>query len=124
MPQRDSRALRDWLAEKTSSTRRYLWGADAGIRLDDLVVNSCLGGRVDELRDRCVLIATRDQFTTALALIELDGFAHRLVICPAEVTQEQLPAVVADAGVDAIVSDCAREGLGAFGVALKIICGP
>jgi acyl-CoA synthetase (AMP-forming)/AMP-acid ligase II len=53
---------------------------------------------------RSVLIA-RDQYAAALALIELDGIARRLILCPPDLAAEHLPGVVAKAGVDAIVSE-------------------
>ena len=56
-----------------------------------------LGGRAAELAGRSVLVATRDQLAAALALIELDGVARRLILCTPDVTPEHLPAVVAKA---------------------------
>src|SRR5437870_3653115 len=58
---------------------RVLWGVDARVTLGDLTLGSSLGDRHDELRGRSVLVATTDQLTAALALIELDGVAQRLV---------------------------------------------
>src|SRR5262249_26079804 len=55
------------------------------------------------LAGRSVLLATSDQLTTALALIELDGLARRLVLCPPDLPREQLPSVIATAQADAIV---------------------
>jgi len=51
-----------------------------------------------------VLIATGDRRTTALALIELGGVARRLVSSPPDVPSEHLPAVIADAEADAVVT--------------------
>ena len=48
-------------------------GTGAVVRLAALAEASSLGGHLEELRGRTVLIATRDQLTAALALIELDG---------------------------------------------------
>src|SRR5436190_12834834 len=84
---------------------RALWGAEASVSLGDLVDGSALEGRLEELRDRSVLVATRDQLTAALALIELDGVASRLVLCPPDLPAEHLPYVVATAAVDAQVTD-------------------
>ncbi|HYM05500.1 MAG TPA: AMP-binding protein [Terriglobales bacterium] len=64
-----------------------------------------LCGRFQELSGRSVLIATRDQLAAALALIELDGVAARLIVCPPDISKEHLPSVLAKGGVDAIVSD-------------------
>src|SRR5205823_11428546 len=63
------------------------------------------GGRLAELAGRSVLIAVRDQFAAAIALIELDGIASRLILCPPDLPPEHLASVVAGASVDAIVSD-------------------
>jgi acyl-coenzyme A synthetase/AMP-(fatty) acid ligase len=77
----------------------------ASVCLGDLLRGTRLGGRAAEFAGRSVLIHTRDQFAAALALIELDGIAKRLIVCTPDLPAEHLPAVVAKAGVDAIVSD-------------------
>src|SRR5438046_5202419 len=102
---------------------RALWGAEASVSLGDLVDGGSLGGRLDELRDRSVLVATRDQLTAALALIELDGVASRLVLCPPDLPTEHVPYVVATAAVDALGSDQATPDLDAAGVAFAT-CSP
>src|SRR5213596_3055089 len=102
---------------------RALWGAEASVSLGDLVDGGSLGGRLDELRDRSVLVATRDQLTAALALIELDGVASRLVLCPPDLPTEHVPYVVATAAVDALVSDQATPDFDAAGVAF-VTCSP
>jgi acyl-coenzyme A synthetase/AMP-(fatty) acid ligase len=69
-----------------------------------------------------VLIWTRDQLTAALALIELDGVARRVVICPADVSLEHLPFIIESAAVDAVVSDRTMAEPGIPGVASFIHC--
>ena len=64
-----------------------------------------LGGRLAELAGRSVLLATASQLTTALALIELDGCARRIVILPPDVDAANLGAVIAAAEIDAVVVD-------------------
>src|SRR3989475_12013692 len=103
---------------------RALWGAEASVSLGDLVDGGSLGGRLDELRDRSVLVATRDQLTAALALIELDGVASRLVLCPPDLPTEHVPYVVATAAVDAQVTDAAASGAAAPGVGALVACSP
>src|SRR3989442_653188 len=88
---------------------RTLWGAEASVSLGDLVDGSSLGGALESLRDRSVLLAARDQLTAALALIELDGIASRVVLCPPDLAIEHLPCVAATVGVDAQVSDGAAD---------------
>jgi len=103
---------------------RALWGAEASVSLGDLVDGSGLGGRLEELRDRSVLVATRDQLTAALALIELDGVASRLVLCPPDLPAEHVPYVVATAAVDAQVIDEAAPVGAAPGVETLVTCSP
>jgi acyl-coenzyme A synthetase/AMP-(fatty) acid ligase len=103
---------------------RALWGAEASVSLGDLVDGSGLGGRLEELRDRSVLVATRDQLTAALALIELDGVAARLVLCPPDLPAEHVPYVVATAAVDAQVIDEAAPVGAAPGVETLVTCSP
>ncbi len=57
------------------------------------------------MRGRTVLVATHDQLSAALALIELDGVAQRLVLCPPDLASEHFPHVIATAGADAWVRD-------------------
>ena len=80
--------------------------------MSDLVAGSALYGRGDELCGRSVLVTTTNQFTTASALIELDGVARRIVLCPSDLPLEHLPYVIDSAKVDAIVSDRATFALG------------
>ena len=98
-------SIRDRLADAPDAGNRYLCGATGSVCLGDLVHGTTLGGRASELAGRSVLIATREQYAAALALIELDGVARRLIVCTPDISPEHLAAVVATADVDAIVSD-------------------
>jgi acyl-coenzyme A synthetase/AMP-(fatty) acid ligase len=101
-----------------------LLSADANVPLGDLGWGSSLGGGLEKLRGRSVLVATKDQLTAALALIELDGIARRLVLCPPDLPREYVPAVVATAAVDALVSDGAVPEASVPGVRCFATCGP
>src|SRR5262245_54012806 len=105
MPQGESGPLRDSLGHASTCSGRYLWGAAASVRLSDLVDGSGLDCRLADLQGRSVLIATADQLTTAVALIELDGVARRLTLCPPDLAPEHLASVIANSQVDAIVTD-------------------
>lgn len=78
----------------------------------ELAAATLFGGRLANLRGLCVLLATHAQLATALALIELDGVARRLVLCTPDLSPPQLAAVAAAAQADAIVCDAS----GAAGV--------
>jgi acyl-coenzyme A synthetase/AMP-(fatty) acid ligase len=103
---------------------RSLIGPDAAVSLDDLGWGSSLGGRIEDLLGRSVLIATRDQLTAALALIELDGIARRMVLCPPDLQRELLPYIVETARVDAIVSDEVAPHASIAGLTCLVTCGP
>jgi acyl-coenzyme A synthetase/AMP-(fatty) acid ligase len=82
-----------------------IYGAAARVALSDLDRASYLGGHLEQLRGRTVLIATREQLSAALALVELDGVARRLVLCTPDLASEHFPHVIAQAGADAWVRD-------------------
>jgi acyl-coenzyme A synthetase/AMP-(fatty) acid ligase len=105
MFQNDGRPLFDGMSAAGNLRDRFLSAGKSNVTLGDLAGGSCLGGRADELRGRSVLVWTRDQLTAGLALIELDGVARRLVLCPSDFSLEHLSFVIDAAGVDAIVSD-------------------
>jgi acyl-coenzyme A synthetase/AMP-(fatty) acid ligase len=91
---------------------RFVFGPDASIALSDLVAGTTLYGRGEELCGRSVLLMTTSQFTTASALIELDGIARRILLCPPDLPLEHLPFIIDTAEVDAIVSDRSMFALG------------
>src|SRR5207253_2492285 len=114
-------SIRDRLGDALQGSRYFLHSDTASVCLDRLSNGTSLGGRAAELAGRSVLIATRDQFVAALALIELDGIARRLIIGTPDLAPEHLPAIVAKAGVDAIVSDHDRDD-DCADIALRILC--
>ena len=121
MPPNCLTSIRDKLGNASDCSSRFLWGAAACVSLGGLLRGTSLGGRRLELSGRSVLLATRDQFAAALALIELDGIAARLIICPPDISPEHLPAVIAKGGVDAIVSDHDLHDQGGLGGCLRVI---
>ncbi len=80
-------------------------GRGGVVALAELAAGSTFGSALESLRGRSVLIATREQLPSALALIELDGLARRMVLCTPDLTPEQLAGVAATAEADAIVLD-------------------
>jgi acyl-CoA synthetase (AMP-forming)/AMP-acid ligase II len=78
-------------------------GRGASVALAELAAGSTFGTALESLRGRSVLIAAHEQLAAALALIELDGVARRMVLCTPDLTPEQLAAVAATAQADAII---------------------
>jgi acyl-coenzyme A synthetase/AMP-(fatty) acid ligase len=119
MLQSDPISLRRCLAAKPP---RHFWGERESVAFTDLVNGSGFGGRLGAFHGRSVLVATRDQLTAALAMIELDGIAGRMVICPPDVPQEHLRSIIATAEVDAMVSDGDTPDPAALGIPVHVRC--
>lgn len=113
--------LWDALCSEGECGGQVIAGAEATVFQRDLIEGSTLYNRADELCGQNVLLATANQLTTASALIELDGLARRIVVCPPDLPLDQLPYVIDTAEVDAIVSD--RE-IHHFGSVRKLLFSP
>ena len=111
------------LNNTSDCSSRYLLGSRSQIAIEGLRFRSSLAGRLIELTGKSVLLTTSDQLAAALAMIELDGVAKRLIICPPDIRPEQFPLVIARGGVDAVVSDYRLEEQGAFQAILQVSCG-
>ncbi|MDE1972544.1 MAG: acyl--CoA ligase [Hyphomicrobiales bacterium] len=85
----------------------FLHDPVASVRYTDLAHGTIFGGRLAEFAGRSVLLACGAQLISALALIELDGVARRIVILPPDVERKHVPAIAATAGIDAAVTDAA-----------------
>jgi acyl-CoA synthetase (AMP-forming)/AMP-acid ligase II len=103
MSPREVFALRDHLG--TALTERTISDPRHVVTLAQLTTGSCLGGRAGELDGRSVLLATSGQLLAGLALIEIDGVARRMLLCPPDLKTEHLASIIADAEIDAIVTD-------------------
>jgi acyl-coenzyme A synthetase/AMP-(fatty) acid ligase len=96
---------------KADSRPETLRAAVMGSRAGLLGRNSCVNlagmGRAVEtdLSGANVLLRTSDQLSAALAMIELDGVAARIVIAPPDVKPEHLPSVISRAAITMVVSD-------------------
>ncbi|HKM87919.1 MAG TPA: class I adenylate-forming enzyme family protein [Xanthobacteraceae bacterium] len=119
-------SLRAYVANAPAA--RFIWDRAAAARFTDLDRGTSLnrqtslGGRLADLAGRSVLLATASQLTTALALIELDGCARRLVILPPDIEADHLGAVIAVAGIDAIVTDDGSQQHAAFELPVRVSC--
>jgi acyl-CoA synthetase (AMP-forming)/AMP-acid ligase II len=96
----------------------------AALRMRELARGTSLGGGLPALAGRSVLLATASQLTSALALIELQGLARRIVILPPDADPAHLAAVVATAGIDAAVIDEGTPAHRAFDGLACVACSP
>jgi acyl-coenzyme A synthetase/AMP-(fatty) acid ligase len=115
-----------WQALNTAGNlpERRLWGADDSFALDALTRGTSLSGKLDALRGRSVLLAVADQLPAALALIELDGVARRIVLCTPDVAPEHRPSIIATADVNAVVGDPSGPDPAAAEAGLFVACSP
>ena len=120
--QNSSASLWDAVSTTVDACDPFVSNAETSLALRDLLAGSVLGGRCQELSGRSVLIATTDQLIAAAALIELDGVARRMVLCPPGLPAESLRSIVKSAEADAIVSDRIIDGPGTAGVRSFIHC--
>jgi acyl-coenzyme A synthetase/AMP-(fatty) acid ligase len=105
-----------------ASSDRLLIGARASLRVAQLSGTSSLGGRVEELRGRSVIIFTPDPLTAAVVLIELDGVARRVVLCPPDLSPAHFPQILREADADAWVGDVGA-GETRLGVQVAVVPG-
>jgi non-ribosomal peptide synthetase component F len=103
MSPREIFALRDHLGAEL--TGRTLSDAHDVVSLTDILSQTVLGGRLGELSGRAVLLKLSDQLRSGLAMIELDGIARRMLLCPPDLNPAHLDALMANAGIDAVVTD-------------------
>jgi acyl-coenzyme A synthetase/AMP-(fatty) acid ligase len=116
----DALALRDAIAHR--KTPRFFGDRVASVSFTDLNSGTSLGKHLPNLFGRSVLLATASQLTCALALIELDGVASRIVILPPDAPAEHLDKVITMAGVDAVVVDDGMPVDDAPALPLRVTC--
>jgi acyl-coenzyme A synthetase/AMP-(fatty) acid ligase len=103
MSAREGSALRDYLDPNLKG--RTLSDARRVVSLTDVASETCLMGRLAEVADRSVLLAVEGQFLSALVMLELDGVARRMLLCPPDLNADHIQALVEDAEIDAVVTD-------------------
>ncbi|MEH2609802.1 AMP-binding protein [Bradyrhizobium sp. AZCC 1693] len=96
-------ALREYLGPELKG--RTISDARHRVSLTEILGHSCLIGRSRELSGRSVLLAASGQLQSALAMIELDGVVRRMLLCPPDLDPGYIQALLADAEIDAIVTD-------------------
>jgi acyl-CoA synthetase (AMP-forming)/AMP-acid ligase II len=93
------------VAALTPPTDRFLSDRNGRVLLHDLGSASVLASGLDIYRGKSVLLLMARQIFCALAMIDLDGLAARLILCPPGLTPAQLDDVIADTQPDIILTD-------------------
>jgi acyl-coenzyme A synthetase/AMP-(fatty) acid ligase len=104
-PRPEARPLGDIVRANAEAKDFHLWSDDAEVSLRALVDAPWLKALRDELTGASVVVKVGDQLRAAMAVIALDGFARRMVLCPPDVAEEHMGSVVADAGAEALLGD-------------------
>ena len=105
-----------------ASGGRLIAMAKESLAFDDCVRATCLAERFAELEGKSVVLMAGNQLKTAAALIDLDGWARRMVICPPDLEPERLTAVMRDAQADALIYGAGAPPPGGTGGALLVPC--
>ena len=105
MQRSDRATLWSLLNAAGRASDRFIHAQHGSVRLGDLDRGSALNGGPESLRGRSILISTAEQLTAALTMIELDGVAARMVLCPPGLPLAHLNAVMSAASTDVAVTD-------------------
>ena len=116
MQQSESYSLWELTARGGLSPRRFVSDRRGRVALADLVGRTSLSVELEGFTDKSVLISCERQLPAVLALLELDGIASRILLCPPDLSPAHLPKVIADAQVDAIISDGTGPAARSLGV--------
>ena len=99
----DPRTLFDLTA--ASGRGRRVATRNFALELDRFADSGSLGDGLARLEGRSVLLAVGDMAKAAAALIELDGVARQIVLCPPGAGADALGALAHAAEADALVHD-------------------
>jgi len=115
-------SLRRAIENMKPGDNRWVWGVGHSLHLMRFIKQSCLHGHRDALAGKSVMLLTPDQFSAAAALIELDGLASRILVCPPDVKGDHLPAIAAQAAIDTVVTAGDAPATVSLGISQNIVC--
>jgi acyl-coenzyme A synthetase/AMP-(fatty) acid ligase len=116
MPLSEQRSLWELTSASGALPRRALMDETARVTLDTLATATALSVQPHALAGASVLLKLPTQLATILALLELDGVARRIVLCPPDLPDAHLPVVVATAETGFAVLDAPSPLLSELGV--------
>jgi len=103
MSQREIFALRDYLGPELKG--RTISDARHSVSLTNILSQTCLDTCRSKLSGRSVLLSMSGQLLSGLAMIEIDGIVRRMLLCPPDLNPDYLETLIADAEIDAVVTD-------------------
>jgi acyl-coenzyme A synthetase/AMP-(fatty) acid ligase len=93
------------LIRRKSGLARIIATRDYVAPLDEFERASSLAAHLASLEGRSVILVVRDMAKAAAALIDIDGCARRIVLCPPGWQLAQLESAAREAEVDALIFD-------------------
>ena len=113
--------VQDYILESSDSERRnrFICDAKRHISLDQIVGGRSLDVAIQQLIGKSILLAVGNQLATALAIVQLDGVARQLVVCPPDIPPGHLSYIVKRCSIDAVISDAGTDS-DIPGVALRV----
>jgi acyl-coenzyme A synthetase/AMP-(fatty) acid ligase len=112
-------ALADLIAREGAGTR-VLASRDARVALADFATRSPFGAERARFAGRSVALAVEDMAQAAAALIDLDGLARRILLCPPGWDAAEIARAAALAEADALAHDAAKPPPFAAALALPV----
>ncbi|HLK71153.1 MAG TPA: hypothetical protein VKT19_04315, partial [Steroidobacteraceae bacterium] len=117
--------LWDWIGAEDNlhapAPGPQLFSGEGSVALRSLARQSLMPTALPQLAGHAVMLASADALTAALAIIELDGLARRVMLCPPDVRAEHLPALAVAGDIDTLVGSddpALATRLGLRGIAL------
>jgi acyl-CoA synthetase (AMP-forming)/AMP-acid ligase II len=90
------------------SPHRFVAGASHRFLLGDLVRTGSFADPEAKFHGRSVLIACETQERVVSALLQIDGLARRMMLCPPDLLNSDLSGFAAEAEVDVVVTEGSR----------------
>jgi acyl-coenzyme A synthetase/AMP-(fatty) acid ligase len=105
MPRNSSPSLSRSIVASGTLNSHVVWGAESSATWGDLAAGNIFHYEADDYRGRSVVLATTGLFATIAAMIQLDGVAQRIVLCPPDLLTEHIAFVAEAAAADFIVTE-------------------
>jgi acyl-coenzyme A synthetase/AMP-(fatty) acid ligase len=105
MPLPEPQTLRHLTETAEVESGRFIADSAGRSALGDVLSLGTIAPALERFRGKSLLVWCKRQRAVIETLLQLDGIAARLVLCPTDFALEHLMPVIAEAAIDAIVTD-------------------
>src|SRR6516165_2853988 len=105
MPCDDQATLAALTRVRNTPAERFIADARLNLPLPVLGAMDRLRGGAAAYSGRNVMVRTSGQLAAVLAMLALDGIAHRLLLCPPDVPDAQIPGLMKDGAAEIMLTD-------------------